>query len=147
MAKEPTRFTINERTYIIGDWSVDKSLEIMVWVTKTFGEGFLTLFMSDDGLGSVEKLMDDTSDDVKSVEELEKEKKLIQEFASKITNHLDAKEYVKYAKLIIDGIHCGGGKINFGFHFMGKMAELHHVLFRCLRHQYGDFLGGNTEEG
>jgi hypothetical protein len=119
----------------------------MVWITKTFGEGFLSLFMSGDGLDSAAKLIEKSdSDEEKSDEDLESEKALIMEFASKIRDQLNAKEYVHYSKTIIEGIRCEGQAIHFNTHFSGKMFELHQLMLKCLRHQYGDFLGASVED-
>ena len=146
MAAEPTRITINGRNYIIGTWTVDKSLETMVWITKTFGEGILSLFMSDDeGMDKAKKLIEGEEAPERSKEEIEKEKKLIMEFAAKIRDQLDPKEYVKYCEIIVKGIKCDGMDINFKLHFAGKIFELHKLLLACLRHQYGDFLGESVE--
>jgi hypothetical protein len=151
MTSEPTKFEINGRTYTIGSWGVDKALETMVWLTKTFGEGFLSLLMAGEGVEDAKKLLDGTEVDDegeirnKTEKELKEDKALIMEFAGKIREQLDAKEYVKYSKIIIEGIRCGGAPINFNTHFMGKMAELHQVMLQCLRHQYGDFLEGSAE--
>ena len=148
MAAKPTICTINGRTYVIGTWTVDKALETMVWITKTFGEGFLSLFMSGDGLDSAAKLIEKNDPEKeRSEEDLEAEKTLIMEFASKIRDQLNAKEYVHYSKIIVDGIRCDGQAIHFNTHFSGKMFELHRLMLACLRHQYGDFLGVNAEDG
>ena len=103
------------------------------WLIKTFGEGFLTMFMSEGGFETVDNVV---SGDVDS----EEGKKAIQEFATKILNNIDPKEYTKYARIITNGIKCDGAVIDFQFHFVRKMGELHLVMFHILKHQYGDFL-------
>lgn len=140
MAKEPTRYTCGKNNYIIGDWPVDKALETMVWLTKTFGEGLLSLFMNESGMEMLGNMAD--GDGV----EKEKDQETLQKFASKLLLNLDAKEYVKYSKLICEGTHVNGQPIKYNDHFSGKMSELHKVMFQILRHQYGDFLGGNAAE-
>ncbi len=159
MAKEPTRYETNGRTYIIGDWPVDKQLETLVWITKTFGDGILSLFMSGDSAEALDGLLYGTKDPEAKAEEkvelsdsekrgkAEREKEAMSDLIGKITKNLDAKEYVKYSKLIIEGIHCGGTRVNFSTHFIGKIGELHQVIFACLRHQYGDFLEGGVVGG
>lgn len=142
--KEPTKLVIGKNTYIIGNWDVDKALEILVWLTKTFGEGLLTIFMSEDGLEAVRGMVDDGKE--KSSDEEAKEKELVAEFAEKLINRLDAKEYVKYAKIIVSGTRCNGEAIDFKFHFVGRMGELHQVLFAVLKHQYSDFLAGSGDD-
>lgn len=132
MNNTPTTFEINGRTYIIGTWDVDKSLETLVWLAKTFGEGFLTLFMSEDGFETTAK--------VAQGEVNEAEESLMQDFVSAILNKLDPKEYVKYSKIICSGVRCNGQDIDFKFHFAGKMGEMHRVMFAILKHQYSDFL-------
>jgi hypothetical protein len=154
MAKKPTHFEINGRTYIIGDWVVDKQLETLVWLTKTFGEGILHLFMSEEGLEGVDNLLGSKpkpEEEVKLSEEEAKEKKkrerdAVADLVQRITKNLSAKEYVAYMKHILDGVHCGGQKVNFSLHFVGRIGELHQVAFNVLRHQYGDFLGASTVE-
>jgi len=156
MAKEPTRFEIKGRTYVICDWVVDKQLETLVWITKTFGEGILALFMSEDGFDGVDNLLSSPTAVAEAEEKLSEEekkakraseKKTINELVQKIAKNLDAKEYVTYMKHILKGVHCEGKEINFSYHFVGRMSELHQVMFQVLRHQYGDFLGeSNAEE-
>jgi len=147
MVLEPKKININGRNYIIGIWTVDKALETMVWITKTFGEGFLTLFMSDDGIDGAAKMIESTeTKKEKSKDDLDKEKAIILDFAGKIRDQLNAKEYVHYSKVIISGIKCSGQDINFNTHFTGRMFELHKLMFECLRHQYGDFLGASAED-
>lgn len=140
MAKEPTTTNIAGNTYIIGDWDVDKALETLVWLSKTFGEGFLSLFMSPEGEG-----FGDLSEGKIQIKEDQQDVTLIKDFASKVIENLEPKEYVKYAKLIVNGTKRNGKDINFSMDFIGKMSELHQVLFAVLRHQYGDFLEGNAE--
>jgi len=137
MKAEPTKVEINGRNYLIGDWDVDKSLETMVWIVKTFGEGFLALFMSEDGFESVEGIVNGNV-------ESDEEKKLIKDFASKILDKIDPKEYTKYAKIICAGVRCDAKEINFQFHFVRRMGELHTLMFHILKHQYGDFLGAGA---
>ena len=144
MAKEPTIYAVKGNTYVIGDWDVDKALETLVWLTKTFGEGFLALFMSPDKGEIVDKISGTV--DGERVNDPEKDAALIKEFASKIVNNVNPKEYVSYTRLIIQGSRCNGEEIKFNTHFRGKMAELHQVMFAILRHQYGDFLEGNAGE-
>ncbi|TDI74600.1 MAG: hypothetical protein E2O82_03715 [Betaproteobacteria bacterium] len=139
MKREPTTLQIGGSTYIIGDWDVDKSLETMVWLVKTFGEGFMSLFMSKEGLDNAEKLM--------TGEIEEEDEKHMLEFARKILMNLDPKEYAKYSRIIVDGARCDGEAIDFKFHFIGKIGELHKLMFNILRHQYSDFLPGGGGEG
>jgi len=138
--KEPTRYTKGKNTYIIGSWGVDKSLEIFVWLTKTFGEGFVSIFMSEDGGETVGKLFDEDSKvgDTDSA--------VIEEFARKIIDRLDPKEYTSYARQICMGVKVNGGDLDFNEHFRGRIGELHFLMFHVLRHQYGDFLGGSESE-
>lgn len=137
--KEPTRYQKGKNVYIIGSWHVDKSLEVFVWLTKTFGEGFVTIFMSPEKGEAVGKVFD-------GGEVQGDESKLIEEFVSKIVNRLDPKEYTAYAKTIVQGTRVNGQEINFNEHFCGRIGELHGLLFQILRHQYGDFLGGSESE-
>lgn len=136
--KEPARYSKGENTYIIGTWTVDKSLEIFVWLTKTFGEGFVSIFMQQDEQ-TAEALKSGGADDV--------EAKVIEEFVSKIVDRLEPAEYTKYARKICDGIKCNGQDLNFNTHFMGRIGELHFLMFHALRHQYSDFLEGSESEG
>jgi len=135
--KEPTIEKLNGNTYIITNWGVDKALETLVWITKTFGEGLITLLFSE---GGEETLKQFTKDD-KTSEEADAEKELIADFAKRVIDRLDAKEYVKYAKLIVSGTKCNAQDIDFNQHFIGSMGELHRLLFAILKHQYSDFLG------
>lgn len=137
MKAVPTKVEINGRNYLISDWDVDKSLETMVWIVKTFGEGFLGLFMSEDGFDTVDGIVNGNveSDD---------EKKLIKDFAGKILDNLDPKEYTKYAKIICEGVRCNSQPVDFKFHFVRRMGELHTLMFHILKHQYGDFLGAGA---
>ena len=140
MARELTKHTVGKNVYLIGDWDVDKSLEVLVWLSKTFGEGFISIFMSEDG--------SEIADKAKEGEKInsEKEKALALEFAQTITKNLSAKEYVHYSKKIIEGAKCNGNDIDFGTHFIGKMKELHEVMFVTLKRQYGSFLGESIGE-
>jgi hypothetical protein len=145
MAKAPTKFVIDERTYIIGDWTVDRSLETLVWLTKTFGEGILQLFIHEDGLDAADRLISGTPEEVdgQEVKTSEEDKQLANEFVSKILRNLDPREYSAYCKAILQGVKCNAQDINFNVHFQGRIAELHNVIFQVLRHQYSDFLGGS----
>jgi hypothetical protein len=137
--KEPTRYTKGKNVYVIGSWHVDKSLEVFVWLTKTFGEGFVSIFMSPEKGEAVGKVFDGGSvegDDMAAIEE----------FVSKIVNRLEPKEYTSYARLIVQGTRVNGHEIDFNTHFSGRIGELHGVLFQILRHQYGDFLGESESE-
>ena len=137
MKAEPTKVEINGRNYLIGDWDVDKSLETMVWIVKTFGEGFLSLFMTKDGFESIDGVV---NGDV----ETDEERAIVKEFATKILDNIDPKEYAKYAKIICAGVRCNAKEIDFKFHFVRRMGELHLVMFHVLKHQYGDFLGAGA---
>jgi len=139
MSLHPTTVKVNGRNYMITDWSVDKALEILVWMTKTFGEGLLSIFVSD---SSREAL----ADAMESNEVAEDDVSKIMAIAEKFTRNLNAKEYAQYSKYILDGVICDGKKVDFSVHFSCKMGELHTVIFHTLRHQYGDFLGGNAED-
>ena len=136
MSKEPTIEKLGDNTYIICSWDVDKALETLVWLTKTFGEGLLTLLFSENGEETLKKL----ATDAKSDDEREAEKDMVADFAKRVIDRLDAKEYVKYSKLIVKGTRCNGAEIEFGTHFIGKMGELHRLIFAILKHQYSDFL-------
>jgi hypothetical protein len=142
MSKEPTIEKLGGNTYIICSWDVDKALETLVWLTKTFGEGLLTLLLSEKGEDTLKKLAGDNQTE----EDEENEKEMVAEFAGKVIDRLDAKEYVKYAKIIVSGTRCNGEKIDFNHHFIGKMGELHRLLFAILKHQYSDFLGGSGQD-
>jgi len=139
MSSKPTTITVNGRNYLITDWSVDKALEILVWMTKTFGEGLLSIFVSD---SSREALAGAMEANEAGSDEIAK----IMEIAEKFTKNLNAKEYAQYSKYIIDGVVCNGQKVDFSVHFSCKMGELHTVIFHTLRHQYGDFLGGSAAD-
>lgn len=157
--KQPLKKTINSRDYLIGCWEVDKSLEILVWLTKTFGEGVVTLFTSEAGMGAVLGKFSEDMDSVKteegevvapvvtSKEDAEAESKLIKEFASNIVDKLDQKQYPVMCKHIVSGVRYKAQPINFNQHFVGKLGELHELMFHVLRFQYADFLGEVEEEG
>ena len=138
-AKEPKRVQIGNETYIIGVWDVDKALKIFSWLTKRFGKGFMSLFLSDEGLqiigGKAIQIDTDT------------EKKLLEDLLEKITDSLEPKEYVDYCKLILSGTMCEGNEINFSFHFMGRILSLHKLMIEILTFQYSDFLGESSGEG
>lgn len=143
MAKEPTIFKAENRTYIIGNWEVDKALETFIWLTKTFGEGLITILFSEDGQERIQKF---GSEENKSAEDAEQEKEMLSEFAAKVIDRLDTKEYVKYAKIIVSGTKCNAQDINFNQHFIGRMGELHRLILAILKHQYSDFLVGSGSE-
>jgi len=142
MSKEPTVEKLGNNTYIICSWDVDKALETLVWLTKTFGEGLLTLLLSEEGEETLKKLAGESETE----EDKENEKQMVAEFAGKVIDRLDAKEYVKYSKIIVSGTRCNGEKIDFNSHFIGKMGELHRLIFAILKHQYSDFLGGSGQD-
>ncbi len=144
--RQVVKYEKNGRIYLIGHWSVDKSLQTLVWLTKTFGEGFVTLFTSTAGsqllFGSKDSEEESKKDDDVSEEE---EAQMIKDFVNSIVDRLDEEQYVKYAKHIIDGVRLDGKKIDFNQHFIGRMGELHMVMFQVLKVQYSDFLGGGQE--
>lgn len=151
MARTATKIEINGNHYVIGDWDVDKALETMVWLTKTFGEGILNLFVGSEVEGAYNRLIgadEDIDDDgiISKVEMTSEDKEQIKEFITAITRNLEPKEYVKYTKLIVAGVHVGGQKLEFKTHFVSKLGELHQLMFHVLRHQYSDFLGGSGDE-
>lgn len=142
--RQSKTYEINGRKYLIGHWQVDKSLKTLVWLTKTFGEGFVTLFTS----GAAEDLLStpEEGEEVKEKEvDPEEEARLLKEFISNIIDRLDEDAYVKYARLVIEGVKCNGRDINFGQHFIGRMGELHKLMFEILKLQYSDFLGAGQE--
>ena len=145
MSRQLTKYTAKDNVYLIGDWDVDTSLEILVWLTKTFGEGFISIFMSEEGQELAEKTLGGKKTEDKEGDSL-REKELILEFTRNITKNLDAKEYVKYAKRIVSGVKCNGKDIDFSYHFVGKVDELHMLMFKVLQRQYGSFLGASIGE-
>ena len=151
MARKATKVEINGRHYVIGDWDVDKALGMMVWLTKTFGEGILNIFVGGDVEDSFSRLIgqDEDIDEegvITKVGMTAEDKANIREAVEGIIRNLDPDEYVKYSRKIIAGVHCGGQMVEFKTHFVGKMGELHQVMFHILRHQYSDFLGGSCDE-
>ena len=155
MKGAPHRVEIDGTTYSITNWDVDKALLTLVWLTKTFGEGFVGLFSSKQGMSLLFGEDDGTPDtEVDDEEELipktstasDGDAEAIQEFISRVIDRLDERTYVKYAKHILDGVRIGTTKVNFGLHFVGKMALLHRLIFEVLRYQYGDFLGDRPGE-
>lgn len=136
--RKPTQYARGKNNYLIGSWDVDKSLEVFVWLTKTFGEGFVSIFMSPDNGEGLQNAFEGEAGDA--------ETKVVEEFVRKVVDRLDPKEYTSYSKKICEGVKCNGQDLNFSQHFMGRMGELHFVMFQVLRHQYGDFLGGSESE-
>ena len=157
MKGAPHTVEIDGTTYSISNWDVDKALLTLVWLTKTFGEGFVGLFSSKQGMsflfgeedGAPTEEPGDDGDLIPDTSEVrgasEDDAKAIQEFISRVIDRLDERTYVKYAKHILDGVRVGTTKINFGMHFVGKMSLLHRLIFEVLRYQYGDFLGDRPE--
>jgi len=154
MKGAPHRVDIDGTTYSITNWDVDKALLTLVWLTKTFGEGFVGLFSSKQGMSFLmgegsETPTDESEDDGELIPKdgstSDEDAKAIQEFISRVIDRLDERTYVKYAKHILDGVRIGTTKINFGLHFVGRMALLHRLIFEVLRYQYGDFLGDRPE--
>ena len=139
--REPTTLRLGDNVYIIGDWSVDKSLKTLVWLTKNFGEGIMGLFMEKETLKKPEgETKEDTS-------EGSHEEEAFRDFFKSVIEKLDPDEYTKYARIIVEGTKCNAKDINFNFHFIGKMGELHKLMFAILRHQYSDFLPEGVGEG
>lgn len=145
MQGAPHQIVLNGTTYSVTNWDVDKALLTLVWLTKTFGEGFVGLLTSKAGsefLFGAED--DDQAEDVGEEDGLIPQpsggSQVMQEFMAKVIDRLDERTYVKYAKHILDGVRIGTTKVNFGIHFIGKMALLHQLIFEVLRFQYGDFL-------
>lgn len=126
------------KDYLITHWDVDKALETMVWLTKTFGEGFVAIFTKGDSVEDALNITEDMSD--------EENTEAILSFMSRTIDRLDAKEYVKYSKIIVDGVKCDGKSIDFRTHFVGRLSTLHMLMFSVLRFQYGDFLGESSAE-
>jgi len=93
-------------------------------------EGFETL----DNLQSDEKVSENT-------------KAAISDFVTKLLSNLDEDQYVKYCKLIVEGVKCDAKDINFNFHFLGKIGTLHTLMFHVLKQQYRDFFSGKDTEG
>ena len=131
---------LDGKVYIIGDWQVDKSLKVLVWLTKTFGESIAGIFMTEEGFETLGGLQGD--------EDASEETKLaIAEFVTKLLQNLDEDQYVKYCKIIIDGVKCEAKDINFNFHFLGKIGTLHTLMFHVLKQQYRDFFSAKDTEG
>ncbi len=145
--REAKQIEINGRNYLIGHWQVDKSLKTLVWLTKTFGEGFVAIFTSPVGsdlLGGSSLGEDEPEKPKKEISDKE-EAEVIKDFVRSIVDRLDEDTYVKYARHIIEGVKVGGKAINFNQHFIGRMGELHNLMFEVLKLQYSDFLGGGQE--
>lgn len=143
--REAKQVEINGRKYLIGHWQVDKSLKTLVWLTKTFGEGFVSLFTSSVGTDFLTGSKEEEGETPEKEVSPEEEAQVIKDFVGSIVDRLDEDAYVKYAKHIIEGVKVGGQSINFNQHFIGRMGELHQLMFEVLKLQYADFLGGGQE--
>lgn len=122
MSREPKIIDLQGHKVIIGYWDVDKSLEIWAWLVKTFSEGFANLVaaVGDDSEVSTQELFT----------------AVVGEF----TRKLEPKEYVRYAKWIVDGTRVDGGKLDPKDFFFGKIGLLHQLIIEVLVFQYADFL-------
>lgn len=138
--RESNKLELDGKVYIIGDWPVDKSLKVLVWLTKTFGESLAGIFMTEEGFETLDNLQ---SDEKVS----ESTKTAIADFVTKLLSNLDEDQYVKYCKLICEGVKVDGKDLNFNLHFVGKIGTLHTLLFNVLQQQYRDFFSGKSDEG
>ena len=138
--RDTNKLELDGKVYIIGDWPVDKSLKVLVWLTKTFGESIAGIFMTEEGF--------ETLDNLQSEEKVsEGTKAAIADFVTKVLSNLDEDAYVKYCKLIVDGVKVDGKELNFNLHFVGKIGTLHTLLFHVLQQQYRDFFSAKSDEG
>ena len=138
--RESGTVELDGKVYIIGDWPVDKSLKVLVWLTKTFGESIAGIFMTEEGFETLDSFQEDG-------ESSEKTKLAIAEFVTKLLKNLDEDQYVRYCKVIVEGVQCEAKDINFNFHFLGKVGTLHTLMFHVLKQQYRDFFSAKDTEG
>lgn len=127
MSRKLENVLIDGETYQIGQWPVDKSLEMLTWLTKTLGESFAAL-----ANGNIEELMDR---EISAV---------IGPALKSLIPRLHENEVKERARDIVDGILCGGKKVVYDVHFMGRIGLLFKVMGEVLKVQYSDFFDALT---
>jgi len=130
------KLELDGRVLLITHWNVDKQLEILAWITGTFGDQILSLFM--DGGDVTDHLP--SGGDISEGDRVNLAKLVTDAFKT-----LTPKEYAKYAKYIVSDVLEGSKKINLDNMFRGKMMSLHFLIFEVLRYNFSDFLGESEE--
>lgn len=131
MSRKLERTVIDGMTYEIGQWPVDKSLDMLTWLTKTLGESFASL---SSGAVNMEDLMDKEIADV------------LGPAIRSLIPRLNEQEVKDRAREIVDDVLCNGKKIAYDVHFMGRIGHLFKVIVEVLKVQYADFLGALTDK-
>lgn len=128
---------------LIQHWDVDKQLEVLVWLTKNFGEGVLNMFMEG---GDVDDYLPEVQEDADG--NMSKESmKTMADFVTSIFEKLNPKDYAYHAKYIVEGVkHKGNNRLDVNKIFRGKMVALHALIFQVLRYQYSDFLAESIDQ-
>jgi len=126
MSRKLEEVRIDGELYQIGQWPVDKSLEVLTWLTKTLGETVTSLIGAH---ASIDDFMD---------------KDLGESIGPAIRSlipRLQEKEIRDKARQITDGILCNGKLVVYDVHFMGQIGHLFKVMVEVLKVQYADFFG------
>ena len=128
---------------LIQHWDVDKQLEVLVWLTKNFGEGVLNMFMEG---GDVDDYLPEVQEDADG--NMSKESmKTMADFVSSIFEKLNPNDHAYYAIYIVDVVkHKGNNRLDVNKIFRGKMVALHALIFQVLRYQYSDFLAESIDQ-
>jgi len=126
---------------LITHWHIDKQLEVLAWLTKTFGEGIMSLFLEG---GDVDDYLPEMEKDSEGAV-TEESKNSIGAFVTEIFSKLSPKDYAHYAKYIVADVLHGNKKVDVNKLFRGRLVKLHYLIFEVLQYQYSDFLQENSE--
>ena len=125
MARGLEEVRVDGELYQIGQWHIDKSLEILVWLTKTVGESIANLATT----GDLESLMD------KEISEV------IGPAITALVPKLQEKEVQQRCRDIVAEVLHEGRQIVYDVHFQGRVGHLFKLMAEVLKVQYKDFFG------
>ena len=125
MARGLEEARVDGELYQIAQWQVDKSLEILVWLTKTMGESFAGILQT----GNSEELLDQDITE------------LLAPAIANLVPKLNERDVQKKCREIVEEVLHEGRQIVYDIHFQGRVGHLFKLMVEVLKIQYRDFFG------
>ena len=119
---------IDGSNYEFEKWGAEKSLDVLIEISKVVGKSFGMIF------GAGMKSFDD-----------EMGPDLLGEVFGALTDRMDKNTIKTIIKqLCSDGVFCEGAKINFNLHYQDRLDHMINVVRTGLDVQYGNFFNALT---
>ena len=121
-----SKVEVGGHTYELGEWPVDKAIEIMTWLSQTIGP---VLFQAVSGAQSLSSVMDADLGQV-----------LNQGVVNALTNIKSAEVKERFRQIAGVDLLCDGKQIDYNTHYQGRIGHLLKVSVAVIKFQYADFL-------